>query len=1548
MPPPGGASGKLGDHYELLWAVDAALRVIRGDAQHVTYESLKPDDSRGVEFNLLTSTGTSEFWSIKRQTTAAAGWTLAALRTPRDSGRSILEDLITHAERDHRHIAVFASTLGAATLEELRSAAASAMVLKERLAQANDLDRQFQSYLLPLFDGDQDRARIFLTRLAIRTADETSLRTNVESTIALLFYSEDGKSVDSAGVRRILAEYMLTQMHQTVDAQMLLDYLATHRLRRMDWKKDVSVRAAVKEICDAYTTPLRNQLIGGMLHALPGVDAVLRTDDHENAPRVLISGGAGGGKSSVLATVIERLRGAQIPVLPLRMDANFEGIHTPQRLGDALSLPASPVAVLAGIAEGGTCVLVVDQLDAVSLVSGRRTEVWALFERLLAEADGYPNMRVMVACRAFDLEHDYRMRSLRAQASPFEVVTIGPFNAETVDSILGDRKVHSKLRPILNVPLHLAMFLSLELNASEGVETSDQLFEAFWVEKQRRCSQRLGSRCNFADVIDWLATRLSDHQELTAPAIMLPGNLRADADVLLSEHVIVLANKRYRFFHETFFDYAFARRFAQAGGRLVPLLLNGEQHLFRRAQVRQVLSFLRANDPQRYLPEARSVLMNEQVRFHVKQCVLEFLSATPVPARGEWDILCELEAAHPRLRNHVNRVIANDVGWFDTLDAAEFLDSGLSSGEKPKEERIAWLCAMPEILKNRSARVASLMRKHRRDDEVWRGYLRHICQTGDVFHSREMFELFLSLIRDGTMDGKDPDDALSDGLRGMLYTMSGEASAMAVEAIAAWVDRRRELWNDAESQLIPTRSDIAFGGLQIETDAEDQSLYPMRARSHFGDHGHDHGVIVKSAAGASLMFVEQLLPRVAMLAAKFAAPGGDCLNKDILWSFRPFGGDTYTISGLLVTALASCLEETARSAPEKLDQLFQPFENRPEDTVAYLLLRAWTAAPDRYAERLAQYLADDPRRLKVGYAFWGGGGGAETAEGYRSIEAVRAASPHCSPDAFASLENAIVDLRDEWESAHPQRRGWRQLQLLAAMDQTRLGQSGRAKLAELRTKFPSATHQPPTRSEVVCVGSPIPANAQEKMTDGQWLSAMRKYSGVKRRIDQDFEASGGEHELAQSLESRTKSDPKRFVALTEKIPSDVSPSYFDAILRGVAALTPADVSAATGLTFGEVIELVERAHALPGRPCGRWIVHLIRHWGKAEWPPSIVEIAAWYATEDPDPAEEVWRKLGSSGQPYYGGDPDMSGLNSTRGAAAGAVAELLFAKREPAHVLVQAVERLAIDPSIAVRSQAVHALLALLNTQPDAAIRWFIDCVRGDPVLLQTRFVERFVHYAAHRDYAAIRPVLGTMIGSEQAKTVESGARLCCLLDLSLDAADEDAERVRTGSRAMREAAASVYATNIANKDVGALCRAHLIPFFSDSEESVRTTAATAFRSFDQLKSAEQTSLLGALLDASPNAAALEPALRAVEDSSLPLPQLVCRLIEAGIERYKTDASDIRTHAASVARSLSKLVIRLYTQCDEESVKKRCLDAIDVMNQASFFGLEDELGRIER
>src|SRR3546814_6760921 len=88
----------------------------------------------------------------------------------------------------------------------------------------------------------------------------------------------------------------------------------------------------------------------------------------------LVAGGAGMGKSAVIADVIDRLRDDGTLHLAFRVD-QAGAIATLDELGaQTVGTADNPVVILEQLAAGKRAVLIVDQADAVSEVSGRSEE----------------------------------------------------------------------------------------------------------------------------------------------------------------------------------------------------------------------------------------------------------------------------------------------------------------------------------------------------------------------------------------------------------------------------------------------------------------------------------------------------------------------------------------------------------------------------------------------------------------------------------------------------------------------------------------------------------------------------------------------------------------------------------------------------------------------------------------------------------------------------------------------------------------------------------------------------------------------------------------------------------------------------------------------------------------------------------------------------------------------------------------------------------------------------------------------------------------------
>ena len=366
----------------------------------------------------------------------------------------------------------------------------------------------------------------------------------------------------------------------------------------------------------------------------------------DRSKSVMLEGMAGGGKSCVLTQVVEQLNALDVPTLVIRLDRLTEADHSAQAMGVNRGLPESPAIALGEFAADRPSVLCLDQLDALSIVSARHQSVWSAFNELLDEARSYPNMKILFACRSFDLEQDAQLRRLVADEDRVERISVRGLDDEAIRSaitasgVLASPLNHEQLR-LLSVPLHLYLFIEAARSGEFDFTSRGDLFDAFWQHKERSIKVRIGGRSSvWSGAIAALCHAMSERELLVAPDYVMD-DYREAMDAMASESVIYVEDGQLRFFHESFFDYSFARGFLHTNSDLVPWLESDQQHLFRRSQVRQVLTFLRDREPDRprYLRTLSGLLGHSGIRFHIKKLVLDWLHALPDPTIEEWDIV---------------------------------------------------------------------------------------------------------------------------------------------------------------------------------------------------------------------------------------------------------------------------------------------------------------------------------------------------------------------------------------------------------------------------------------------------------------------------------------------------------------------------------------------------------------------------------------------------------------------------------------------------------------------------------------------------------------------------------------------------------------------------------------------------------------------------------------------------------------------------------------------------------------------------------------------
>ena len=793
---PGGPADKLGNRYEKWWTVRECLRLLHGDADAIRIEVPGVEKTEFV----VTVGARRELHQVKRSHPTGK-WSLAAL------GSDGLLQAVGNALAANDVRFVFVSGSDAPELTNLCEAANDAESVEEferAYLAAQGRKRSFETLLNRYWKCGTRAAVDRLRRIEVHTISEHDLEDRVRWGARALFLANPDTVL--AELRAIVED----SVHHTMTRQGLVEALDQrgYRIRRQPGPEHAGF--AVREATDRYLGGARQRLIGETLVRREASETLLSRLG-ETATDSAVTGKAGSGKTACVLEITEALRERGLPVLAFRLDRiPFSSVSTTADLGDHLGLEESPVLVLAAAAEaaGRPGVLIVDQLDAVSTMSGRSSGAFDVVESLLQEARGTRARAVIhsvVVCRAFDWRHDHRLR--RLVPDPDAQVDVTGFETDEVRKILvaaGFDPVRFRERQLalLRLPQNLSLFLEAGFDPSRAptFDTATQLFGRYWDEKRRAVEKRISpSPDQWKAVMETLCDEMTSTQQLSAPRETLDDFPTAYVDQLASEGVLTFDGRRYGFGHESFFDYCFARVFIRRRESLASFLKGSEQHLFRRAQVRQVLAYFRDADLARYVQELRTLLPDERIRAHIKDLVFALLAAITEPTEEEWVLwqhwITPALKAIEEDRPNPNKLSAiawqrffGAPSWFEMTDRHGVIEDRLTSGNA----RFANLAVdyLGRHQRHSPDRAAALLEPYADRGGEWALRLRSLMEWADHHTSRPFFDLFLRLVDNGTFDEARGPIAVNTTFWDMLHDLGENRPEWVPEVLSHRLQRR--------------------------------------------------------------------------------------------------------------------------------------------------------------------------------------------------------------------------------------------------------------------------------------------------------------------------------------------------------------------------------------------------------------------------------------------------------------------------------------------------------------------------------------------------------------------------------------------------------------------------------------------------------------------------------------------------------------------------------------------------------------------------------------
>jgi hypothetical protein len=961
---------------------------------------------------------------------------------------------------------------------------------------------------------------------------------------------------------------------------------------------------------------------------------------------------------------------------------------------------------------------------------------------------------------------------------------------------------------------------------------------------------------------------------------------------MASEGVLTFDDRRYGFGHESFFDYCFARLFVNRPESLVSFLQKSEQHLFRRAQVRQVLTYLRDANRDRYVRELAGVLSGDGVRPHIKELAFTLLAEVTDPTENEWAIwekwttpaakAVEVGMPNPdKLSALAWRKFFGSAPWFAFVDRRGVVESWLDSDN----DQLTNLAMSYLNIHHRHSpdRAATLLEPYADRSGEWSVRLRNFMQWVQLHKNRRLFDLFLRLVDNGTLDEARGPIAVNSTFWSMLYGLEKNRPEWMPEVLAHRLRRRLEVVRSAGEK--PGRRELL---------------------------GYDASVVKMAhncAEQAPAVYVEHVLP-VVLKISDSALTEGDPPRHDAVW---PHLIKSQHLNGehACLAALANALATLAREGSADLHDVIVDLRRRDTHIGNHLLLALYAGGAVDYADEAIELFCGEPWRFQCGYS---------DSPHWCAREAIRAIVPHCSHVTLMKLEAVILSYSSPYErtSYGYRQRGHSQFALLSAIPKELRSPGANARFKELERKFGEPEGEPRGITGGL-VGPPIKEDAAEKMTNRQWLGAIMRYRSEDQMHYSSSGVTGGAWQLAQVLEKRVKVEPDRFAHLSLRFPAGANPVYMERILTGLRG-----AAAASDLK----LQVCRKAFAESRRHCGQSIADVL---GSIEdpLPNNAIEMLHWLATEHDDPAVELWQQDAGGGQKYYGGDIRGTGINTTRGRAVIAIRDLILRDATYVERLQPTLDRMIRDASASVLSCVASTLRAVAYRDPTLGMSLFLGMNLRKDRLLATHDVCEFIRYRLRDSFTELRPILERMLRSSEPEVREAGARLASLTLLMDQSATDLVDEALHGDACHRLGVAQVASANIAIPEYRRWAEETLVALFNDDDSGVRSEAASGFRQLNNQVFDTYADLIAAFCDSRAFREDSFWILHMLEESLGRLPGTTCLVCEKFLDRFADEARDIRTHRAGDTFTLAKLVFRTYQQHQNDEWTGRSLNLID-------------------
>jgi len=871
---------------------------------------------------------------------------------------------------------------------------------------------------------------------------------------------------------------------------------------------------------------------------------------------LVLTGKAGIGKTAILSKIQSIFLENDTVLLSIKSD-QFE-IESKESLSTFFGV-SDILLSIKKLARKEKIIVLIDQLDALSLTMSSNKKVINIILEFIEQLKYISIVKMIVSIREYDLKNDPLFKSLdNANIINTQLLNFDYVSNKLKSFIKESAKLNATLIELLRTPLHLSIFIELYPRDSSciSIKTLQDLYSKFWEQKIQDKNLDKTFRQNTVELLKSIVNKMNELNKIEIPKLYFEDEFGDEITLLLSRGILKEENKKISFFHQTFYDYVFARDFAQKGISLYEYILTTSQDLTIREQFKQIIQFLRGTDADKYLYELENILYSDEIRFHIKLLLISYLGSIESPTSEEFIFIQKLFNDKPAYERYfIESWISSD--WLIYLKEADFFNN--ANFEKYNlQNRL-------EIFINKETNlVFEILENCQCEEKIKNLSIINCFNRLDNWHdtSFELFKKYSFLLYEG--------DARYYELKKLYQKIYQLDEEFAKNIFFDFLNTRIGIVEDHDKKELLDHD--WYDIFEFLLDKQDITILQR---------------LLESIQKISEKFKNEYSKKEFLVTDK--------VFDSMMWQFNSSHNSSWWV-------YRKTLEKTSQLALDDKDvfmEVIKPFQDTHYFSLITFLIFGYSKNPKEYRNEIFSLFTNVKLLEELDFFY---------DNGYEFALLLNKSFILFDEKEQEQILKSIIQVNPKFENSyypgkcHGTYRGLQKYELLFQLDKEEIKKFGYFKeFQELQRKFPVYKLNKSHKSNGGFVGTPLNSDVYSKMNLGNWLQSMKVFDGTESRKSTGNFLRGNKTEHHRQFEKEVTENPNKFFDFLLQLKSEnIHPDYLSAGLSGLVA---------SSYDEEKILEIVQKYSDIDDNRLKRTILKTIKHLiSKGVFDKSLVDI----------------------------------------------------------------------------------------------------------------------------------------------------------------------------------------------------------------------------------------------------------------------------------------------------------------------------------------------------